>query len=162
MSFSHGPRLVKTCLWTYADSERPDQPAHPRSLIRAFTLRCEIHWKKEWIKGARMRPCVCARWRESAHFAHARRHAFAWQGPYSMSIAKVLYRICRQGGSIRIRIVRSDPPCPSIYATSVYVQRLFKQTADARRTVHRLIRISAVRICQYTMFHKTWITWIRT
>ena len=33
------PRLAKTCLRAYADNEGPDQPAHPRSLIRAFTIR---------------------------------------------------------------------------------------------------------------------------
>ena len=30
---------VKTCLRAYADNADPDQPAHPRSLIRAFTFR---------------------------------------------------------------------------------------------------------------------------
>ena len=30
------PRHAKTCLRAYADSERPDQPAHPRSPIRAI------------------------------------------------------------------------------------------------------------------------------
>ena len=28
----------------YADSEDPDQPAHPRSLVRAFTVRQQNHW----------------------------------------------------------------------------------------------------------------------
>ena len=28
----------------YADSEGPDQPAHPRSLIRAFGVRQQNHW----------------------------------------------------------------------------------------------------------------------
>ena len=32
------------CLWAYANSEGPDQPAHTRSLIRAFTARRQIHW----------------------------------------------------------------------------------------------------------------------
>ena len=31
--------LSKMCLRTYASSEGPDQPAHPRSLIRAFAVR---------------------------------------------------------------------------------------------------------------------------
>ena len=30
---------------------------------------------------ARMKPCACAGWCESAHFAHARRYSFAWFGP---------------------------------------------------------------------------------
>ena len=33
------PRRAKTCLRAYAHSEGPDQPAHPRSLIRPFTVR---------------------------------------------------------------------------------------------------------------------------
>ena len=36
---SHG----KTCLRAYADSEGPDQTAHPRSLIRAFAVRLKNH-----------------------------------------------------------------------------------------------------------------------
>ena len=30
---------TRTCLQAYADSEGQDKPAHPRSLIRAFTVR---------------------------------------------------------------------------------------------------------------------------
>ena len=36
----YGPRNAKT----YADSGGPDQPAHPRSLIRAFSVRYQNHW----------------------------------------------------------------------------------------------------------------------
>ena len=48
-TFSHGsakfgsvrlrPCLAKTCPQAYADSEGPDQTAHPRILIRAFSVR---------------------------------------------------------------------------------------------------------------------------
>ena len=38
------PRHVKTCLRAYADSEGPDQTAHPRSLIRTFTVRLYNRW----------------------------------------------------------------------------------------------------------------------
>ena len=31
--------LCEKCFQAYADSEGPDQTAHPRSLIRAFTVR---------------------------------------------------------------------------------------------------------------------------
>ena len=31
-------------LRTYADSDGPDQPAHPRSLIRALAVRKQHHW----------------------------------------------------------------------------------------------------------------------
>ena len=40
----NGPHHVKTSPWAYADSEGPDQTAHPRSLIRAFPVRWENHW----------------------------------------------------------------------------------------------------------------------
>ena len=39
----HGPHHAKMCLWT-ADSEVPDRPATPCSLIRAFTIRLQNHW----------------------------------------------------------------------------------------------------------------------
>ena len=34
-----GPRHAKTCLRAYVDSKGQDQPAHARSLIRAFVIR---------------------------------------------------------------------------------------------------------------------------
>ena len=34
----YGPHHAKKCLRVYAKSEGPDQPAHPRSQIRAFTV----------------------------------------------------------------------------------------------------------------------------
>ena len=35
----NGPCQAKTCIRAYADSEGPDQPAHPRSLIRVSAIR---------------------------------------------------------------------------------------------------------------------------
>ena len=35
---------VVPCLWAYADSTGLDQPAHKRSLSRAFTVRSQNHW----------------------------------------------------------------------------------------------------------------------
>ena len=34
----------------------------------------------QWRAKAQIRPCVCAGWRESGHFAHAQRHFFTWCG----------------------------------------------------------------------------------
>ena len=34
-----GPHHAKACLLAYADSEGPNHPAHPRSLIKAITVR---------------------------------------------------------------------------------------------------------------------------
>ena len=36
-----------------------------------------------WRANAPMRPCACVQWSESVHFAHARRHYFAWRSPFS-------------------------------------------------------------------------------
>ena len=35
-----GPGHAKTCLMTYVNNKGADQPAHPRSLISAFVVRC--------------------------------------------------------------------------------------------------------------------------
>ena len=39
-----GPCRAKTCLRAYADSEGPDQHAHPRTLIRAFAVSKHNLW----------------------------------------------------------------------------------------------------------------------
>ena len=38
--FSVEPGHEKTCLMSYANNKGADQPAHPRSLISAFVVRC--------------------------------------------------------------------------------------------------------------------------
>ena len=35
-----GPGQAKTCLMPYANNKGADQPAHPRSLINTFAVRC--------------------------------------------------------------------------------------------------------------------------
>ena len=35
-----GPGHAKTCLMLYANNKGADQPAHPRSLISTFVVRC--------------------------------------------------------------------------------------------------------------------------
>ena len=37
---SIGPGHAKMCLMSYANNEGADQPAHPRSLISTFVVRC--------------------------------------------------------------------------------------------------------------------------
>ena len=79
--YSNRPHHAKMCLRAYADSEGSDQPAHPRSLIRAFTVpnRIIVYYRMyEYRATARMILCACAG--ISAQFAHARKHFFAWQG----------------------------------------------------------------------------------
>ena len=41
---SYGPHEVKMYLCACADSEDPDQTAHPRSLIRVFAVRLKTPW----------------------------------------------------------------------------------------------------------------------
>ena len=43
----NGPRREKTCLWWFANNKGADQPAHPRSLISAFSIRLleSIIWR---------------------------------------------------------------------------------------------------------------------
>ena len=40
MSTPIGPGQAKMCLMPYANNKGADQPAHPRSLISAFVVRC--------------------------------------------------------------------------------------------------------------------------
>ena len=37
---SYGPGHAKMCLMPYANNKGADQPAHPRSLITTFVVRC--------------------------------------------------------------------------------------------------------------------------
>ena len=37
---AYGPGHAKTCLMPYANNKGADQPAHPRSLISTFVVRC--------------------------------------------------------------------------------------------------------------------------
>ena len=40
INISYEPGHVKMCLMSYANNKGADQPAHPRSLISAFVIRC--------------------------------------------------------------------------------------------------------------------------
>ena len=40
LPFSYEPGHEKMCLMPYANNKGADQPAHPRSLISAFVVRC--------------------------------------------------------------------------------------------------------------------------
>ena len=50
------PPQARTCLRGNADSEGPDQPAYPRSLIRLFAVNKQNHWISQ---NARMRLRMC-------------------------------------------------------------------------------------------------------
>ena len=57
------------CLWPYAHSECPDQPARP---IRAFTANRIIGYYRmyEWRAKTWMILCACTGWSESVHFRY--------------------------------------------------------------------------------------------
>ena len=40
IEFTFGPGHTKMCLMPYANNKGADQPAHPRSLISTFVVRC--------------------------------------------------------------------------------------------------------------------------
>ena len=42
----------------------------------------EYYRMYQWTAKTRIRPCARAEWCYSAQFAHARRHLFAWRGPF--------------------------------------------------------------------------------
>ena len=89
--------MRKYAFWACADSEDPDQTAqHAQTAKTQIRLRRGAVWSGpsqsavriignycmymyHWRAKARMRPCACAGCCESAHFAHARRHFFAWR-----------------------------------------------------------------------------------
>ena len=43
------PRYMKMCRQANADSEGPDQPVRPRSLISAYVVRKHNHWIRQNI-----------------------------------------------------------------------------------------------------------------
>ena len=43
-SILNGLRHANACLLVHADSKGPDQPAHPRILIRAIAVRKHYYW----------------------------------------------------------------------------------------------------------------------
>ena len=85
----YGPRQANLVLIAYASREGSGEPAHPRSLARTFAARSYKKWVKrnlqtesqisgssEWL-GMRI-------WNLS--WRNARRHEFAWLGPYNLCI----------------------------------------------------------------------------
>ena len=89
--FIFGPRQANLLLIAYASSEGSGEPAHPRSLARTSAARSykqwvkrnlqtesQIHSPSEWL-GMRS-------WNLS--WRNARRHKFAWRGPFYMCICR--------------------------------------------------------------------------
>ena len=81
----YGSCHAKTCLWAYADSEGPDQPASAQSdqglhyplTESSDAIKCTNRERTTGWDFAHARDES-----ESAHFAHNRRQFFAWRAPY--------------------------------------------------------------------------------
>ena len=88
---SYGPDHAKMCLMPYANNKGADQPAHPRSLISTFVVRCldsMIYFYTCYIRKFKILASFCswAGWFESYLVENPQRHIFAWCGSYSNCI----------------------------------------------------------------------------
>ena len=99
LSFSaiYGPSHAKTCHRAYADSESPDQPAHPRSLIRIFANKIIGHYRiYQWRVNARMSFCACVDWIWIYAFCECSKRHFRLMRPmWRATREKDPYAICR-------------------------------------------------------------------
>ena len=86
---SNGPRHSKTCLMPYANNKGADQPAHPRSLISTFVVRC-LDSVMPNFKTLASR-CSWADRLESYLVENFRRHIFVWCG--SNLIVSAVFKI---------------------------------------------------------------------
>ena len=77
--------MRKMCLMPYANNKGADQPAHPRSLISAFVVRCldSIISLDSIAEISRLASfCGCAGRFVSCRVEDSRRHIFSWRGSY--------------------------------------------------------------------------------
>ena len=86
---TYGPRQANLVLITYASSEGSGEPAHPRSLARTFAARSYKHWIKRNLQTENQIPgpsewLGMRSWNWS--WRNARRHKFAWRGPYYFAV----------------------------------------------------------------------------
>ena len=86
-----GPGHAKTCLMSYANNKGADQPAHPRTLISTFVVRCLDSMICILAISKRLRIlagfCSWAGCFESYLVKHLRRHIFAWCGSFKIDSA---------------------------------------------------------------------------
>ena len=86
-----GPRQANLVLIAYASSEGSGEPAHPRSLARTFAARSYKQWIKRNLQTESQIPgpsewLGMRSWNLS--WRNARRHKFAWRGPFSKHMIK--------------------------------------------------------------------------
>ena len=77
------PGHEKTCFISYANNKGTDQPAHLRSLISAFFVRC-LDSTKPLVQNCKPLACFCscAGWFESDLVRNSRTQVFSWRGSY--------------------------------------------------------------------------------
>ena len=84
-SLSYGPRQANLVLIAYASSEGSGEPAHPRSLARTSAARSYKQWVKRNLQTESQIPGP-SEWlgmrSYNLSWRNARRHKFAWRGPY--------------------------------------------------------------------------------
>ena len=83
------PRQANLVLIAYASSEGSGEPAHPRSLARTFAARSYKQWIKRNLQTENQIPgpsewLGMRSWNLS--WRKARRHKFAWRGPYNIRV----------------------------------------------------------------------------
>ena len=88
-----GPRQANLLLIAYASSEGSGEPAHPRSLARTFAARSYKQWVKRNLQTESQIPgpsewLGMRSWNLS--WPNARRHKFAWRGPFTASLGSSL------------------------------------------------------------------------
>ena len=171
-----GPSHAKTCLRAYAESGGPDQPAHPRSLIRAFTVRLESLDSTECMNGEqrpRMIRCACKRWSESAHIAHVRNHCFVWKvNKWWIRITYLYYMITlmTKPTNRHVRPAKTQislgirPGLIRVFARHVWrnlgtLATYWAHSEDSDQTgrVPRLFGVFAGRTCHFVGFVVRWL-----
>ena len=82
---SIGPGHAKTCLMPYANNKGADQPAHPRSLISTFVVRCLDGMRGILaIQSFKILASFCSwtGWFECYLVENPRRPVFLWRGSF--------------------------------------------------------------------------------
>ena len=88
MTSLNGPRSAKTCPPAYADSEGKIQPAH----------HCTLYYV------SMERKCTV----QTLHFAHARRHLFAWRGPNHNCFLSMRYMLYFYATAVNAIVILSS------------------------------------------------------
>ena len=89
-------QAMRKCVMPYANNKGADQPAHPRSLISAFVVRCQDRMVYSlYIRNFKILAGLCS-WAGqfgSCLVGDSRRHTLSWRGS-CYSILSYLFGIC--------------------------------------------------------------------